>query len=58
MVISLNNCIRATPSVEQNREQKLKIDVFGEKISSSSGAKSGAKLWLMNSDQLNVGKYS
>ena len=46
--------IRATPAVEQ----KLKIDAFGKKTSSNSGAKPGAKIWLMNSDQLNLGKHS
>ena len=36
--------LRATPAVEQNMEQKLKIDAFDEKTSFSSGAKPGAIL--------------
>ena len=43
--------------MEQNREQKLNIDAEGKKTSSSNGAIPGAKKWLMNSDQLNFGKY-
>ena len=45
--------------MNQNRDQKLKIDVFWKKkTSSSSRAKPGAKLCLMNSDQRNECRYS
>ena len=50
--------MRATPAVEQKREKKQKIDAFGKNISSSSGAISGAKFLLINSDQLNLMIYS
>ena len=36
--------VRATPAVEQNREQKLNIDAERKKTSSSSGAIQGAKI--------------
>ena len=49
--------IRATPAVSQNREQKPFLDAKGEKMCSSSGAITGAKIWLLNSDKPNLIKY-
>ena len=47
-------------SLEQLQQwsKKLNIDAFLKKINSNSGAIPVAKVLLMNSDQLNLSKYS
>ena len=50
--------LRAISAVSQNRKQKPFLDTKREKMCSSSGAITGAKIWLLNSDKPNLVKYN
>ena len=50
--------LRATPAVSQNYKQKPFFDAKGEKMCYSSVAIVGAKIWLLNTDKLNLAKYN